>query len=644
MRRLVLGTAGHIDHGKTTLVHALTGVDTDRLPEEKRRGITIDLGFAELLASADLAFSIVDVPGHESFIRNMVAGASGIDMVLLVVAADEGVMPQTREHLAIVELLGIERGVVVLTKADLVDDDWLELVRDDVAALLRAGSLRDAPVVVVSARTGRGIDALLNALRDVAAAGGQDAQDDLFRMPVDRVFTVRGTGTVVTGTVWSGRLRRDAQVRLLPSGERGRVRSLQQHSAERDEVHAGTRAAIALTGVERDKLARGETVVVDGAWNPGGILTVALRTTEELHAAIRPRQRVRVHLGTAEVLGRIGMVAGEIVPGSVALAQLRLEEPVLARAGDRFVVRSYSPVHTIAGGIVLEADAVKRRRPGAAVLAALDSLRHALSDGAADGHDSEVVLAAIVLAGADGLERRLLPIATGLPPRRAEVAVHALRAADRLAVVGDRLVESERLADARHTVLNAVKAHHERHPMLEGMARESTRALLPRPEQWLFDAAVEGLLLSGALTTVGNQLAAAGHEVHLDPEAEAARDRLEDIFARAALEPPELGELPVDLAGRADLQLLLRLLETGGSLLRLSATRWIHPTAVLEGTRRIRAQFDTGQAVGVSDLKDVLKLSRKHLIPLLEHYDRTGVTRREGDLRVVLPGTLSADG
>ena len=332
MRPLVLGTAGHIDHGKTALVRALTGTDTDRLPDEKRRGITIDLGFASLTLPDGRRISIVDVPGHEAFVRNMLAGASGIDVVLLVIAADEGPMPQTREHLAIIELLGIARGVVALTKSDLVEADWLELVRDDVRAMLSTTVLADAPIIEVSARTGAGVAELTSVIASVATAEGEvgigiatagveetgQTGADLFRMPIDRVFTVRGTGTVVTGTVWSGSLRRDDRVRVLPSGIVARVRGLQQHGQACEEVEAGARAAIALAGTDRDVLARGDAVTSGDAWSAGSILTVHLRVLRDSPAAIRSRQRVRVHIGTAEVMGRVVLLDSDEGQGSAA--------------------------------------------------------------------------------------------------------------------------------------------------------------------------------------------------------------------------------------------------------------------------------------------------------------------------------------
>src|SRR5690606_6716769 len=316
MPHLVLGTAGHIDHGKTALVRALTGVDTDRLAEEKRRGITIDLGFANLRLPDGQELAVVDVPGHEAFIRNMLAGATGIDIVLLVIAADEGVMPQTREHLAIVDLLGVRCGVVAITKVDLVEREWLDLVMEDVRAALADTPFADAPLVPVSARTGEGLDALVAAIADAARATAERDHDDLFRLPIDRVFTIRGTGTVVTGTVWSGRLRVGAAVRVLPQDLHARVRGAQVHGRDAPCVSAGQRAALALAGVERDQLGRGDVIVADEAWAATTRLTALVRVLPASPWPLRTRQRVRFHLGTAEIMGRVRPLdAPEIPPG-----------------------------------------------------------------------------------------------------------------------------------------------------------------------------------------------------------------------------------------------------------------------------------------------------------------------------------------
>ena len=411
MRRLILGTAGHIDHGKTALVQALTGVDTDRLAEEKARGITIDLGFAELPVSDDLAFGVVDVPGHESFIRNMLAGATGMDLVLLVVAADEATMPQTREHFAIVRLLGIERLVVALTRIDLVEEEWLELALDDVRELLADTPYADAPVVPTSAVTGAGLDELRAALAREGAQARARLNADIVRLPVDRVFTVRGTGTVVTGTLWSGSLSLDRRVRLEPGGGLARIRGLQVHGRAVKTARAGERTAVALAGgrVGKETVGRGQVVVGDDPWVATERVTARIELLADTAWRIERGQRVRVHLGTAEVMARVFLLdCDEIVAGESAWAQLRLEAPLVARGRDHVVLRSYSPMTTIGGGIVAEPSPPPRTRLRGREGERLEAIL---------GPDPDVRRGAVLdLAGWAGVPAAELPVRTGDPP------------------------------------------------------------------------------------------------------------------------------------------------------------------------------------------------------------------------------------
>lgn len=622
MRRLVLGTAGHIDHGKTTLVHALTGTDTDRLPEEKRRGMTIDLGFALLPMDDDISLSIIDVPGHEAFIRNMVAGASGIDLVMLVISADEGVMPQTREHLAIIELLGIRRGVVALTRADLVDDDWIELVHDDVASLLAESALADAPIVTVSARTGRGIDELVAALRATSHQVERRRDADLFRMPIDRVFTVHGTGTVVTGTVWSGTLDRGRQVRIEPAGITARPRGLQQHGADCDVITAGSRAAIALAGVDRNAIGRGDSVIDAAGWSAATTLTADVSVIADADAPLRARQRVRIHLGTAEVIGRLALLSQPLEPGSRAILQLRLEQPVVARAGDRLVIRSWSPIRTVAGGTVLEPSAPRRKRLSAASTLAL---RQILSpDTALDG--------ALSLAGGAGISSDDAPVLTGLPPAALQLA---LADSDRFRAAGGRVLPAAPIAACSRALLEQLRAFHAAHPLADGPERDALRRMTPDADDAIFDVAIDDLLRQGAIVTSGSAVALAGHVPAAAAGQVAAIDELAAVYAAAGLVAPEISELPGHLAGRDDLPLLLRHLEREGRLVRLTPTRWSDAATVAAARADLRAALGTGPHP-VAAYKDTLGLTRKHLMPLLEFLDRAGFSRRDGDVRTLI--------
>ncbi len=410
-KRLILGTAGHIDHGKTALVKALTGVDTDRLQEEKARGITIDLGFAELVPQEGLHLGVVDVPGHEGFIRNMLAGATGMDLVLMVVAADEGMMPQTREHLDIVRLLGVDQMVVALTKSDLVEDEWLSLVEEEVSEVLAGTPFAGAPIVPTSTVTGQGKDELVEALGGVAQGVGKRSSQDIARLPIDRAFTVKGTGTVVTGTLWSGGLSMGDSVILQPSGISGRIRGLQVHGVQVDRAEAGERTAVAITGsdIDLETVERGQVLVLDTGWLPTSMLTVALTVLPETGWTVKHGQRVRVHLGTSEVMARVVTLEGqEVAPGASGWVQLRLEKPLLARARDRLVIRSYSPVTTIGGGIVAEAVAPKRKKLRAGEGDALSTIIH--------GEASNSLSALLALAAWRGVDVYQAPVHIGLSP------------------------------------------------------------------------------------------------------------------------------------------------------------------------------------------------------------------------------------
>ena len=622
MRRLTLGTAGHIDHGKTSLVQALTGVDTDRLPEEKRRGITIDIGFASLQLG-DIELGIVDVPGHEAFIRNMLAGATGIDLVLLVVAADEGVMPQTREHLAIVRLLGVRRGVVAITKVETVDPDWLELVTDDVQALLAGTHLAKAPILAVSARTGEGLPALRTALAHAAAQAEDRNVNDVARLPVDRVFTVHGTGTVVTGTVWSGRFDRDSRIIIHPRGEVARVRGLQRHGAEVDEIRAGERGAIALAGIDRHELGRGDTLIAGAMWPAASVLTVRMHVLADAGGPVVTRQRVHVHLATGEVIGRVAVADGAIEPGGDGLAQLRLEKPLVARAGDRVVIRAWSPARTIGGAVVLEPVAMRRKRWSADARRLLADL--ARPDTALDS--------LLELAGPAGLAFADLPRL--LPPGAAVEGSERTMSED-TARVGDRLVLDRYLAEASRRLTAAVTAFHARAPIEPGMEREALRRAVDADTgAALFDVVLATALADGSVVSRNGCIALPAHEPRPAGDQQPLLQRLREIYTEAALQAPTDDELPADLANHPQLGALLAHLEREGTLVRLAPGRWSHASAVSDAASAIRSQMASGKALGIADFRQVLDLSRKHLLPLLEHFDRTGVTVRSGDTRLL---------
>jgi selenocysteine-specific elongation factor len=585
---MILGTAGHIDHGKTTLVKALTGIDTDRLPEEKRRGITIDLGFAPLELEGIGTVGVVDVPGHEAFVRTMVAGATGIDMALLVIAADEGVMPQTREHLAILDHLGVERGVVALTKSDMVDGDWLELVRADVAAFLENSRLSGSRIIPVSATKGEGIAELRRALVTVAKKVPVRDTTDLFRLPIDRVFTVKGTGTVVTGTVWSGSLADGATVRIMPWDHESRVRGLQTHAKPVQEIHAGDRAAVALVGVEVEELSRGFVLVSDPAWET----TKALRAEINLAPDVKlgPRTRARFHVGTSEVGARV-------IGGRIAL-----DQPLLLRAGDRFVLRRSSPLETIGGGIVIDPLPPKRAKSWPSDLSIKDRLDRM-----------------IVEAATAGLNFTQLPQRLGLRPSEIAVLKHgAVR-------VGDRLWTPAVIDDAERVIRKHVAEHHRTKPLEKGAPINDLRVKTRIPEA-LFDHVLGGLVESRKLASEGGLVRQPGFSAGLsatdDKVAKAALNELE----AAGAEPPSISELATKHGPQVSN--VLRFLERTGEVIQVEQGRYYTRTALQNVIDRLKSVMPEDREYTPAEIREALGTSRKFLIPLLEYADRKGLTIR----------------
>ena len=620
--RGIVGTAGHIDHGKTALIEALTGEHTDRLPEEQARGISIDLGFTHLETERG-QLGVIDVPGHEGFIRNMLAGATGIDVLLLVVAADEGVMPQTREHVAIAELLGVHQAVVALTKTDLVDDEWLGLVHDDLAGFLAETPFAGAPVVPTSTVDGTGIDAVRDAITDVFA-GSRGRSDDLFRMPVDRIFTVRGTGTVVTGTVWSGSLELESTVRLLPGPRpdeslEARVRGLQVHGADVERVEAGQRAAVALAGVDRELVERGMTLVRDPAWKASSMVTASVRVLPGSGWRIEHWQRLRVHVGTAEALARAVLLENETLePGRQGLLQLRLESPMLVRGGDRLVVRSYSPVTTIGGGVVVEPWAPKRTRLEAGDLERFTALL--------DDNVRRRVDAHVEAAGAGGVDPAELPIAVGRPPSDVDRAVHE---AD-VVQVGGRVFARGVVERVQRGMVTAVSRHHERAPLQPGMdPARLRRDAAPGAADVLVEQVLAGLIEDDVLAMTRGAVARTDFAPAPTAAQERLANRVQEHLSEAGLAPPRIDAL-AELTGSTDpLDDVLAWLEATGTLVRIQHDLFMDVRTLQAAVDRLRSQLAGRTGLSPGDFREVLDVSRKHLIPLLEYLDRAGITARD---------------
>ncbi len=612
---MIIGTAGHIDHGKTALVRALTGVDTDRLPEEKRRGITIDLGFAPLVLTDDLRAGVVDVPGHDAFVRTMLAGATGIDVALLVVAADEGVMPQTREHVDILSLLDVRQGVVALAKADLVDEEWLALVAEDVRALLADTPLADSPVVATSAVTGAGLDELRATLASVLRGVPARQTDDVFRMPIDRAFTVRGAGTVVTGTIWSGHVEPDAMLTLLPLGKPARVRTVQVHGAATQRATAGSRTALALAGIDLEHAARGAVLVGDAHWPTTSRMRVDVALLDRASRPIRPREHVRLHVGTSDVGARIVAVGGPVSPGESRAARAILDEPVVVRAGDRFVLRAASPPVTIGGGIVRDPAPPHRRvRPWPFGLSApADRLRAMLVEGGLSG------------------------VATATLPFRLGAAMGSLgdllrdASAER---IGDRLIAKEVLGGATQHLVDHVRAYLEKHPLEAGVQQSHLRTQLGASDA-VFDDVLRRAIAAGSVALSDGLVATPGWAPQLDARHNATRSAVLAQLRTSGREPPSTQELSAQHG--ASVVALLRILEGEhlvNSVEPLGA-RYYESQCLNQLVQEMQQAMAGGAEYSPAALRDVLKMSRKYLIPFLEYCDRVGVTERRGSGRVL---------
>ncbi|HEY6571978.1 MAG TPA: selenocysteine-specific translation elongation factor [Candidatus Eisenbacteria bacterium] len=629
MRPVIVGTAGHIDHGKTALVRRLTGIDTDRLKEERERGISIDLGFAHLALPSGRRVAIVDVPGHERFVKNMLAGATGVDVVLLVVAADEGVMPQTREHLAIVELLDVRRGVVALTKSDLVSPELAGAAREEVAALLAAGPLRDAPIVSVSSVTGEGIPALLAALESAVASLPERDAGGAVRLPVDRVFSIEGIGTVVTGTLWGGSIHTGDALELLPAGRAVRVRQVEVHDKAVPQAVAGQRSAVALHGVNRQDVSRGEWLVTPGRFLATSVVDVRLRLLGSCARTLEDRTRVRVHLGASETLARVVLVEGaSLEPGEVALAQLRLEEPVVAIPGDRLVLRAYSPAVTIAGALVLDAHALKRARLDDAARRRL----HAFENGTL----AERV--ALLAAEGGGAGVRAADAALRLAVA-SEAAAEAARGAKDLRLLRDgRYLTEAAWKGTLERIAGAVARYAETHKLREGIGKGELKSLLARDiDGTVFDEALESLLTGKTLALRADRVSLPDAGPVLSPEQAKAVAELERKLEAGGYSVPELPELLKGIAPALKPQELIRYLVESGRVVKVTAELLYPAERWAELEAKVRQHLSRNPELSMAVFKELFQVSRKYSIPILEHLDRTGLTRRQGDLRVAGP-------
>ncbi len=625
MRHVVVGTAGHIDHGKTQLVKALTGIDTDRLREEKERGITIDLGFAHMELSPQMQIGIVDVPGHERFVRNMVAGASGIDLVMLVIAADEGVMPQTREHLAICQFLGVERGLVVLTKSDLVDEDWLEMVSHDVEAFLEGTFLEDAPVVATSAVTGEGMEELGDRLLDLCLQVPPRGKGISFRIPIDRAFLIKGFGLVVTGTVCSGCVRVGDTLGILPQGMDVRVRGLQIHGRHVEEVGPGCRAAINLAGVDKGDLERGSVLVTPGHFLPTSFLDITLRLLPRTRP-LKNWTRVRFHWGTGETMGRVRLLDRDLLrPGDEAGVRVHLEEPVVTAAGDAFVVRSFSPVMTVGGGRILDSNpstqAIKRR-----ILA--ERLQ-----GLVGRPDDERVPLFLLWAGDRGMNFQEILLKT-LHQRDVEGILEDLEKEGRVLALEGRYFHREALEGLKSKVLDSLRDFFQGKTLRSFVSREELAHRVWKGDEKVFAALLEEMAREGrvVLGSEGVSLPQAGPR--LSPQEGKWLSFIQGVFRERGFTPPflkevfERGDIPPEKGWD-----LAKVLLEKGELVKVSREIFLDSFWLRKMVDRLEGFFSDKEELSVGEFKDLLGISRKYAVPYLEFLDAQGYTRRVGSVR-----------
>jgi len=635
MKSVIVGTAGHIDHGKTTLVKALTGIDADRLEEEKRRGITIDLGFANLELTSKtgekLRLGFVDVPGHERFVRNMLAGVGGIDIVLLVISAEEGIKPQTREHFDICRLLAIPRGIVVVTKSDLVDAETLEVVHLEIEDFLRGSFLdpKRTPIVSVSAITGQGIDHLKSELARMPSEVGMKNARALPRLPIDRAFVMKGFGTVVTGTLIAGTIQREQELELHPSGKYVRVRGIQVHGVSSEQASAGERTAINLTGVAVEDLARGVMLARPGTLRPTRQLDVRLHLLPDARP-LKHLSRVHLHCFASETLAQIRLLEDkQIEPGGTALAQLRAVEPLLAVPGDRFIIRQFSPVVTIGGGIVL--DSFPLRRSSKDLPAArefLTELEHADS-GAALAMRTE-------RRGTAGLDRDEAAREMGQERQLIDLQARALVGNGQILAADDILLAKAPALEAAKNLLSELDKFHKGNPLAEGMAKETVREKLDLGAT-VFSFLLRQLAAGKKIDIQGEHVRLAGRGVTMSAEEEKARKTIEDAFSSAGLKVPLLKDVLTSLSiDRTRSQKIMTLLLREGVLVKLGDELVFHRTALEQLRHTVTAEKSKTPKIDVGHFKDLIGVTRKHAIPLLEYLDRERVTRRVGDVREIL--------
>jgi len=631
MKQIILGTAGHIDHGKTSLIKAVTGINTDRLKEEQIRGITIELGFAHMELPGGERIGIVDVPGHEKFVKNMVAGATGIDMVAMIIAADEGVMPQTREHLEICALLGIRHGLVVLTKSDLVDEEWLELVTEDVSQFVKGTFLEGKALVPVSCVTGKGLPEFVKAVDELTAVIPPRSSAGIFRLPVDRVFTMKGFGTVITGTLISGRVQVGDTIMIYPSGITSKVRGIQVHNESVNEAGAGMRTAVNFQGLEKASVSRGQVLSMPDMLVPSYMLDVSLNFLHSNKKAVRNRTRVRFHAGTGEIPGILILPdREELLPGETAAVQLRLDSPVALVRDDRFVIRSYSPVRTVGGGYVLNPAPPKHKRFKPEVIEGLRTL--------SEGKPEEIISYHIDASDYRGLSFSDLRIMTSLPEKQLDQTLQGLLS-KRTVIQADKenriYIHSRGFEKIKKETQEYLDAYHKANPLKPGMSREELRSKFPSEMSTkLFTLILNQLIKDKEIVLEEDTVRLAAYTVSLQADQADVREKILDAYIKGGLTPPYFKELDktlgIDSAQAYD---VLMLLTDEGKIIKVKEDLYFHADAVNNLKEKTVAFLTANEDMSAPQFKDIAGVSRKFLIPLLEYFDSKHLTIRVGDIR-----------
>jgi selenocysteine-specific elongation factor len=632
MKHIIMGTAGHIDHGKTTLIKALTGVDCDRLKEEKARGITIELGFTYLDLLDGIRIGIIDVPGHEKFVHHMVAGVVGMDLVLLVIAADEGIMPQTREHLDICRLLGVKKGLTAITKSDLVEQDWLDLVMEEVENFFKGTFLSQGPIIPVSSTTGKGLDGLKGAIINIVKDLPEHTGEGAFRLPVDRVFTIRGFGTVITGTLLSGEVRTGDTVEVLPQQIKARVRGLQVHNEKVEVAMAGQRTAINLQGVEREIIKRGDLLCQTGLMDPGYLLDAKITLLDNV-PVLKNRTRIRFHTGTTEIFGRIILLdREELETGQTCLVQFRLEGKIAVMPHDRFVIRRYSPITTLGGGEIIDSHPVKHKRYKKDILEDLTRLEQASIPQSIEFY--------IKKAGAGGMDLKSLVGRTNLGQETISKTLEALNNDNKILImdgVNQRAIHKSIYHDLQKEILDVLKEFHEKNPLKGGMSKEELKARLSSDiDSKLYGRLLEALEKEDRILVKQETCSLTAHQVSLSPENQDIYDRILKTYKDAGIQPPSQATVQDMIKkDKTTVEKLIKLLLEEGRLVRLKGDLLFHKEALNGIVNKVQDFLSDGKQMDIGDFKELAGLSRKFAVPLLEYFDSEGITMRLGDKRVL---------